>query len=115
MVQRYKLRDLEPKLLRYAAGRHPCVQSLAEAQGVRFLCPKCFETNGGAAGTHGVICWSSSRGVPDDAHPRPGRWRLVGTSLDDLSLMEEPGKSRSVLLVGGCAWHGFVTNGDVHD
>ena len=90
----------------------PFVDSIEMAQGVEFLCPKCFAANGGPVGTHAVVCWSSSRGVPDKATPGPGRWRLVGTSFADLSLMEEPGKSRSVLLEGGCTWHGFVTNGD---
>jgi hypothetical protein len=91
----------------------PIVDTLAAAQGVEFLCPKCFAANGGAVGTHAVICWSRSRGIPDAASPGPGRWRLTGTGFGDLSLMEEPGQSRSVLLLGGCAWHGFVTNGDV--
>lgn len=90
----------------------PFVEGIDEAQGVEFLCPKCYANNNGPIGTHAVICWSRSRGVPDDAEPGPGRWRLVGTGLHDLSLMEEPGKSRSVALKGGCAWHGFVTNGE---
>lgn len=84
----------------------PFADGIEDAMGIEFLCPKCFVANGGPVGTHAVICWSSSRGVP-------GRWRLVGTGFNDLSLMEEPGKSRSVLLLGGCAWHGFVTNGEV--
>lgn len=93
----------------------PYADKIEDAQGVEFLCPKCFAANGNSSrGTHGVICWSSSRGVPDDATPGPGRWRLVGTGYHDLSLMEEPGKSRSVLLTGdGCKWHGFVTNGEI--
>ena len=91
----------------------PFANGIEDAMGIEFLCPKCFSANNGPVGTHVVICWSSSRGVPDDATPGPGRWRLVGTGYHDLSLMEEPGKSRSVLLLGGCAWHGFVTNGEV--
>ncbi len=87
------------------------VETIGEAQGIMFLCPKCFAQNGGAAGTHAVICWSRSAGAPDESTPR-GRWRMVGSSLDDLSLMEEPGKTRSILLLGGCNWHGFVTHGD---
>jgi len=90
------------------------VDRIEDAQGIRFLCPVCFAANGGAAGTHGIICWSSSRGVPDDAKPGPGRWTLLGTGYNDLTLGEEPGKSRSVALLGdGCKWHGFVTNGEV--
>jgi len=112
-----RLVDLDPKLLRYELNgevvTHRLVGSLAEAQGVRFLCPKCFAANGGKVGTHAVVCWSSSRGVPEDARPGPGRWTLEGTSLADLTLGSEPGKSRSVALQGGCMWHGYVTQGEV--
>ncbi len=88
------------------------VGSISEAQGVRFACPACFKKNGGLVGTHSVICWSRSRGAPDHASPKPGRWAMVGTSLDDLTLnADPPGTARSVLLTGGCGWHGFVTNG----
>lgn len=86
------------------------VNALAEADGVGFLCPKCFAANGGAIGTHQVICWFEGK-VPDDAFPGPGRWNPTGTGLDDLTFV--PGKrSQSVALIGGCAWHGFVANGD---
>jgi hypothetical protein len=91
----------------------PYAIGIQDAMGIVFLCPLCFVANHGVVGTHGVICWSSSRGVPETARPGPGRWRLVGTGFHDLSLMEEPGKSRSVQLLGGCNWHGFVTNGEV--
>ena len=86
------------------------VATLAEADGVEFLCPKCFAANSGPVGTHTVICWFEGK-VPDDAFPRPGRWNPQGTGLDDLTFV--PGaKSNSVLLTEGCMWHGFVTNGD---
>lgn len=89
------------------------VDNIEQAQGVRFLCPKCFAENSGAAGTHGVICWSRSRGVPDDQSPAPGRWALSGTGLGDLTLnADPPSQARSVQLNGGCAWHGSVTSGE---
>ena len=89
----------------------PKVDRLEDAHGIRFLCPKCFEANGGAVGTHSVICWFEDR-VPDDVQLGPGRWKPTGTGFEDLSFV--PGKrSNSVLLIGGCAWHGFVTNGAV--
>jgi len=79
--------------------------SFKDAQGVMFDCPKC--------GAHSVVCWSRSRGVPDDVSPGPGRWLMVGTSIDDLTLNADPPSSaRSVQLKSGCMWHGFVTNGD---
>lgn len=113
----FTLRELQPQFVRLTepAGHHLYVDSLAEAQGVLFLCPLCFQENGGEVGTHSVLCWSASRGVPDDVNPKPGRWKLDGTGYDDLTLNADPPKSnsRSVLLLGGCAWHGFVTNGVV--
>ena len=45
------LRDLEAKFVRYAPRDghvyHHEVATLAESQGVRFLCPKCFAANNG--------------------------------------------------------------------
>lgn len=109
-----KLRELDAKFLRHeGAGVMHEVESIDEAQGVRFGCPKCYATNGGMVGTHQVICWSRSRGIAEDVEPGPGRWKLDGTSLDDLTLnADPPGTQRSVQLNGGCSWHGHVTNGD---
>jgi hypothetical protein len=115
-----RLIDLNPEFVRYEqrTGGHiyyVIVPAIDEAQGVEFLCPKCFAANGGPAGTHRVICWSRSRGVPDDAVPGPGRWTLNGSGFADLTLDgDPPGNSRSVLLTGGgCGWHGFITNGEM--
>ena len=113
-----RLADLNASFIRLSEdpqisrGSFHHVESIAEAQGVIFLCPLCFAANKGRRGTHSVICWSRSRGVPDDIEPKPGRWALRGTALDDLTLDAEPGQSRSVLLLGGCNWHGFVTAGE---
>lgn len=85
------------------------VELLHEAQGVEFLCPKCFAANNGPIGTHAVICWFQGRGVPDDWNPKPGRWNPTGTGLDDLTFV--PPGAISVLLTSGCGWHGFVKNG----
>src|SRR4051812_23022235 len=51
---------------------HLYVDTLEQAQGIDFLCPVCFVTNGGSEGTHHVLCWSRSRGAPEDAKPGPG-------------------------------------------
>ncbi len=112
---RLTLRELEGNFIKYDGPKsfHTGV-SFEEASGVMFLCPLCFKDNNGPVGTHSVICWSRSKGVPDDTSPGPGRWKLDGTSVDDLTLNAEPGQSaRSVLLTGGCGWHGFVDNGAV--
>ena len=78
------------------------------ADGVMFLCPKCFAANGGRVGTHCVIC--SFAHVPQTVSPQPGRWEPAGAGLDDLTFTG-PGAA-SVLLIGGCGWHGFLKNGD---
>lgn len=111
-----RLVDLQPQFLRWAPRDGQTilehVDAIDQAQGISFLCPKCFIDKGGPVGTHTVICWSRSRGTPDDAGPGPGRWRLDGTGYDDLTLNgEKKGGARSVQLLGGCGWHGFVTNG----
>lgn len=112
-----RLTDLEAGFYRYERRPegefHVPVERIEDAQGVRFLCPKCFQANGGAVGTHSVVCWSATRGVPPEAQPGPGRWGLAGTGLADLSLVPDvAGQAHSVQLNGGCQWHGFVTNGD---
>jgi len=106
-----KLTDLEAEFLKYVTeDSFHHVDTLAEADGLLFLCPKCFQQNSGPVGTHSVICWFEGH-VPDDAEPKPGRWNPTGSGIGDLSFV--PGrKSHSVLLLGGCGWHGFVTNGD---
>lgn len=82
--------------------------ALERAMGVRFLCPKCFVANNGKVGTHSVVCWFNGSGVPDYWSPGPGRWNVAGGSgVDDLTL------TPSIQLHAACAWHGFITNGEV--
>lgn len=117
-MQARRLTELEPEWLaltdtpghRRLGGE----LTLATAQGILFLCPLCFERNGGPVGTHAVICWSRSRGVPDSEVPGPGRWKIEGTDFDDLTLnADPPGNARSIQLNSGCGWHGFITSGQV--
>lgn len=89
------------------------VKTLAEADGVWFLCPKCFEANKGPVGTHMVICWFVGK-VRDDMDPSPGRWTPSGTGLADLTFVPgTPPRAHSVWLNGdgGCQWHGWVQGG----
>lgn len=101
-----KLTDLEPEWTKWINDRESRrVETMAEADGIWFLCPKCFQTNGGAVGTHMVLCWKPS--VPQTTSPKPGRWEMTGTCFDDLTL------SPSVHLAGeGCGWHGFIRDGE---
>ena len=106
-----KLADLDAKFLKRDDSHHfRFVDALAEADGIEFLCPKCFKENGGPVGTHAVICWSPS--VPQDTLPTPGRWEMRGSGLADLTLVAG---SSSVLLQGGCNAHFFVRDGVIVD
>lgn len=95
---RIKLTDLEATFMKITETGRSYREgvTLEEAQGVRFLCPVCFEANGGPTGTHSVLCWFRGRGVPADEAPEPGRWAVMGTGLEDLSLRP------SIHLRGGC-------------
>jgi len=118
---------LQPTFRRYEAAKsriyHTCVATLEEAQGVQFLCPKCFRANGGGIGTHLVLVWSESRGVPLGATPAHGRWAMTGTGFEDLSLRREHAPSTinaealcdDAILVGECGWIGYIENGVVRD
>jgi hypothetical protein len=117
-----KVTDLSPQFLQYEKrGDNTYLQytdDMTKAQGVMFLCPKCFVQNNGKIGTHCIICWSRSRGTPEDVAPLPGRWSIEGTSMEKLTLNGDAvggGGARSVVLTGGCEWHGFITNGEVTD
>jgi hypothetical protein len=124
-----RLRDLDAKFI-HDLKLHPFVsfrlaEELVGSFGIEFLCPKCFQDNSGKVGTHAIICWWAGK-VPDDLHPKPGRWTPSGTSLDDLTFIPgNPPRATSVFLNAkhkdpatgidipvGCQWHGFVTNGE---
>jgi len=99
-----KLTELEPQFIRVGAANAAGgvslahVDSFAEAQGIRFNCPR--------GEGHWVVVWFSGRGVPPHHDPD---WAASGTGYDDLTL------SPSVDCTGdgGCQWHGSVTGGSV--
>ncbi len=104
-----RLVDLEPELLKFLnPNSHEYIDKFSEADGVMFLCPKCFEANKGSRGTHYVLCWRPT--VPLDVNPKRGRWEFEGTGLDNLTLKAG---SSSVLLTAGCKAHFFITNGEI--
>lgn len=101
------------------------------AQGLLFQCPKCAvgceygeepdPITGGIRGfhrgAHHILCWfrnpRNAEPVPDDADPKPGRWWVAGETIEDISFVAgDPPMANSVLLIGGCDWHGFVKDGD---
>ena len=113
-----RLTELEPQFYKRLDDKlSQQVDSITEADGIRFLCPVCWKKNGGPVGTHAILCWNPS--VPQTTTPKGGRWNLVGTGYHDLSLVAG---SSSVLIHGSEEekakgivehWHGFVQNGEV--
>lgn len=107
-----KLTDLEPQFLSHRGDprTHWNVDTLAEANGIFFVCPKCFAANDNSRiGVHGIICWDPS--VPQTVSPTPGRWAMSGTGYEDLTLTAG---SSSILLTGpGCGAHFFIQRGEI--
>lgn len=80
------------------------VETLAEAHGIRFLCPK--------ARAHMIQIYFSGSPVPEhlgkNKDGQTVRWSVFGTSLDDLSLTPSIHEQDDI-----CGWHGFVGSGGV--
>jgi hypothetical protein len=116
-----RLVELEPTFLKFDRERNDGsaqrVDSIAEADGIMFVCPQCLKDNRmERPGVHSVICWTPS--VPAGIAPGPGRWNLNGTGLHDLTLTAG---SSSILLPRSknldgteyCGAHFFITNGEI--
>lgn len=85
------------------------VETMAEADGVRFQCPKCK-----AAGSyaHPVFIGFRGKAAPgtygNNRDGVPVLWDVAGgSSLNDLSL------TPSIQIQGGCDWHGFLGSNGV--
>jgi hypothetical protein len=82
------------------------VEPLGEADGISFLCPKCFAANGGPVNTHSLHVYFAGRNCPDrigkNKKGETVRWVFSGIGLDDLVL------SPSILVEVGCEWHGYI-------
>lgn len=94
------------------------VETLAEADGIWFLCPKCFAANGGPVGTHSVSVGFTGRCPPgsygQNLEGQDVRWQVAaGTSLDDLSLTPSIQLLSENPTPAFCAWHGFVGSSGV--
>lgn len=86
------------------------VETVAEADSLWFLCPKCFRQNGGPVGTHGIRVDFLGRRVPahiciHNDQGQPVWWSVEGTSIEDITT------NPSILILGGCAWHGWIRSG----
>lgn len=108
-----KFTDLRPRFMKWAGkGSFQNVETLAEADCVFFLCPLCFQNNSGSVGTHSIKIDFRGRNTPDEdcMHNNEGtpvRWEVSGTGLADLTM------APSILILGGCNWHGWVQNGEI--
>lgn len=101
--------DLEPQFLKNTDSvTHRIVDSIEQADGIMFLCPKCFKEKGTKIGVHSIICWNPS--VPQIVNPTVGRWRFIGTGYNDLTLTAG---SSSIKIENGCKAHFFITNGQI--
>lgn len=111
-----RLITLKPQFLKLenspgesAAAKSKVVSDITEADGIMFICPKCYMDNGMTEkGTHHILCWTPK--IPTEVNPKPGRWNLVGTNFRDISLVAG---SSSILLTGGCNAHFWIRNGEI--
>jgi hypothetical protein len=83
--------------------------TISDCDGLIFLCPVCFRKNRGPVGTHSIICWKPH--VPLSRSPGPGRWNILGTSIDDVTL--QAGSSSIHLTGPGCGAHFHIRSGDI--
>lgn len=78
------------------------VDAVSEADGITFLCPKCFAANGGSVGTHSIMIFFADRNAPPhlgtNKDGQTVRWRVAGTGYADLvtapSILQQSGCQR---------------------
>ena len=116
-----KLAELEPKFLKkdkfdpeypsdWNRGSSVNVDAPADADFMTFLCPVCFLKNDGPQGTHRVVIEKPH--VPVTV-PGDGRWNLVGTGANDLTLKGVTSDSVLIPSPPGCGAHFFIIDGEV--
>lgn len=100
------IKDLDAQFLKIGADNSLIyVYNIEDAQGIVFLCPKCYLANNGAIGTHSIICWFMGRGVPEELNRESRRWVLEGSSYDNITFGD------AGIFSECCKWHGHVENG----
>jgi Family of unknown function (DUF6527) len=110
------LRELEARFISYTPeGDRDVfthVDSLAEAHGIHFLCPKSFAANHGPVGTHMVQVYFAGSPVPahmgKNKNGQTVRWYASGNGLENLSLTPSIQEEDDI-----CKWHGFVGSSGV--
>jgi len=91
-----KLIELDP--------RWTIAESDRQGQGLHFLCPKCRN--------HFLGVWFQNPLDGKSPYIRAGAgssswWTRTGDSFETLSI------TPSILVVAGCGWHGYITNGQI--
>lgn len=116
-----KLSDLDGQLYkRMPDGSLLPVSAVDTADVLYFQCPKCAagqprgrrdDGRGYVEGVHFIsVPFAAHDGLPAmPTSPVQGgaRWTVTGKTLADVSTQP------SIAIVGGCAWHGYVTNGEL--
>lgn len=99
-----RLRELNAKLISVANYKKTEVQTIAEAILVEFDCPGCA----GKPWSHRI--WAPFLGKYDTLGPA---WRVHGSTLDDLTFVDDGPNTRSIRMLGGCKSHFNVTGGAI--
>ncbi len=98
-----RLADLDPSfVLPIAEDCYHLVDQIDGAQGITFQCPRCMRERPDGRGVHYVLCWTTK--VPPSWSPGPGRWSILGTEYDDVTLAPS-------VSVETCGAHFFVRDG----
>jgi hypothetical protein len=92
------------------------------AQGVMFQCPKCSaglrrgeegERRYVIGAHYALVFFHNPQGascIPAEWHAKIARWEMTGTCLDDLTT-----RPSILFQPPGCGWHGYITNGELHE
>lgn len=115
-----KLIDLEPTFYIWKSDNlYERTDKFTEADGIGFLCPKCYTDNpreDKTITTHSIICWK--RHIPQTTPPTLGRWNFSGTDYNDLTLT--PSVNLDIRNEDGtrkypneCNAHFHISNGEI--
>ncbi len=108
-----RLAELNARFYASTEPRHfQRVKKRRNADRVMFLCPACFIANKGPVGTHSIAIDFIGGKTPDadcvhNDKGQPVRWTASDDPLERLTL------SPSILIISGCAWHGWVRGGEI--
>lgn len=79
-------------------GSFKKVNTIAEADGLFFQCPRCHHSAINSRITERILCWFKH--VPLTIAPKPARFVPTGHDLKDISFVSQN--------ITGCRWHKFI-------